>query len=122
MEELKDGLIQALLSRGRRMRSIMFEVTLIEGVNDGTKEAIEMAEFCLDMKAKVKGMKVVVNLIPFNDIGHGSYMKSPEQNVLAYQKVLVDNGVVSHIRTTRGDDENAACGQLATKKLKGNYS
>ena len=103
------------------MRALMLEVTLIEDVNDGVKEAEEMVEFCLEMMNQVKGMKLVVNLIPFNDIGHRSYRKSPDCNIAAFQRVLVDNGVKSYVRTTRGDDENAACGQLATKKLEGKY-
>eukprot|EP01083_Nonionella_stella_P252474 869817_1 len=118
MNELKEGLVEALMSRSKQMRAMMFEVTLIEDVNDGIKEAEEMVEFCLEMKNQVKGMKLVVNLIPFNDIGHRSYKKSPHSNVAALQRVLVNNGVKTYVRTTRGDDENAACGQLATKKLK----
>ena len=101
------------------MRSVMLEVTLIEDVNDGIKEAKEMVDFCLEMKDRVKGMKLVVNLIPFNDIGHPSYQKSSASHVAEFQRILVENKINTFIRTTRGDDENAACGQLATKKLKG---
>lgn len=122
MDELKEGLIQALLKRSRRMRAVMFEVTLIEGVNDGIKEAKEMVDFCLDMKERVKGMKLVVNLIPFNDIGHRSYRRSPPENVAKFQQILVENKIQTYVRTTRGDDENAACGQLATKRVKGRQS
>lgn len=121
MKELRDGLIQALNKRSKRMRALMIEVTLIDDVNDGIKEAEEMAVFCLEMMNRVNGMKLIVNLIPFNDIGHRSYRKSRELNILAYQRVLIDSGVKSYVRTTRGDDENAACGQLATKKVKGNH-
>lgn len=120
MDELKEGLIKSLITRSKRMRAVMIEVTLIEDVNDSIKEAKEMVEFCLEIKRRVQGMKLVVNLIPFNEISHGSYKKSPRNNVVAYQQELVDNGVMSYIRTTRGDDENAACGQLATKRLSRN--
>ncbi len=118
MDELREGLIHALIGRSKRMRAVMIEVTLIEDVNDGIDEAKDMVDFCLELKDRVPGMKLVVNLIPFNDISHVSYRRSPKENVAAYQQVLVENGVMSYIRTTRGDDENAACGQLATKKLK----
>ena len=118
MHELRAGLIESLMNRSKRMRSVMFEVTLIENVNDGVKEAHELVEFCNEMKSMVDGMKLVVNLIPFNDIGHGSYKRSPNENISRFQSVLIDNGVITYVRTTRGDDENAACGQLATKKLK----
>jgi len=119
MVDLKEGLIKALMGRSRRMRALMLEVTLIEDVNDGIKEAEEMVDFCLEMKERVKGMKLVVNLIPFNDIGHRSYRRSPDSHVAEFQRVLVENNLKTYVRTTRGDDENAACGQLATKKLKG---
>jgi 23S rRNA (adenine2503-C2)-methyltransferase len=119
MVDLRDGLINALMDRSRRLRGLMIEVTLIEDVNDGSKEAKDMAEFCLYIKQRVTGMKLTVNLIPFNDIGHGQYKQSPRSNIIAYQHILVDKGVTSFIRTTRGDDESAACGQLAvSKKLK----
>jgi 23S rRNA (adenine2503-C2)-methyltransferase len=118
MDELREGLINALIGRSKRMRAVMIEITLIEDVNDGIDEAKEMVDFCIELKDRVPGMKLVVNLIPFNDISHVSYRRSPKENVAAYQQVLVENGVMAYVRTTRGDDENAACGQLATKKLK----
>ncbi len=119
MHELREGLVKALMNRSKRMRSVMFEVTLIENVNDGVTEAEDLADFCKQMSKEVEGMKLVVNLIPFNDIGHASYKRSPSQNVAKFQSVLVNSGVITYVRTTRGDDNDAACGQLATKKLKG---
>jgi len=124
MEELKQGLVDAL--RGRegqagKMRGVMLEVALMEGVNDGVREAEELADFSVGLVEEVGGrtrMKVIVNLIPFNDIGHERYRTPSVERVLAFQKVLVERGVMTYVRTTRGDDESAACGQLATKKTK----
>ena len=57
---------------------------------------------------------MVVNLIPFNDIGHPSYIRPLRESILEFQRVLIDKGVFTFIRTTREDDESVACGQLAT--------
>ena len=118
MEELKSALINALLKRNKRMRATMLEITLIDGLNDGVKEAEELAEFALDMMERVPGIKVIVNLIPFNDIGHATYRQSSEDAIRNFQRVLTSKKVLTYTRTTRGDDESAACGQLATKKRK----
>jgi len=128
MAELREGLVEAMIMRkdwGNRMWSVMLEVALIDGVNDNVVEAEELADFSIDLVEEVAGreggrggLKVIVNLIPFNDIGHESYRSPSEERVLAFQKVLVDKGVLTYVRTTRGDDESAACGQLATKRTK----
>eukprot|EP00980_Cylindrotheca_fusiformis_P029817 scaffold23893_cov147-Cylindrotheca_fusiformis.AAC.1 len=60
----------------------------------------------------------MVNLIPFNDIGHGEYQKPTDGDVTAFQKHMQSQGVYTCIRATRGEDKTAACGQLATKKKK----
>lgn len=118
MEELKTALIDALQQRNKRMKATMLEVTLIDGLNDGVKEAEELAEFSLDIMERVPGIKLVVNLIPFNDIGHATYRQSSQEAILNFQRVLMSRKVLTYIRITRGDDESAACGQLATKKRK----
>lgn len=133
MVELRTGLVEALRDNrrssssskgGKKRRNVMLEVALMEGVNDGTREAEELADFSLRLVEEVEGgsdgvgMKLVVNLIPFNDIGHEKYRTPSTERVLAFQKVLVERGVRTYVRTTRGDDESAACGQLATQKIK----
>ena len=65
--------------------------------------------------------KVVVNLIPYNAIDHPTYKTPSMESVLRFQKIITDHeggGVLCYIRTTRGDEESAACGQLATSKKK----
>ena len=116
MAELRQGLIDALLERPHNFRTTMLEVALMAGVNDSEREADELASFAQAIPDSVPGCKLVVNLIPFNDIGHDLYEKPSPEAVLAFQKRLWSKGIYAHVRTTRGDDESAACGQLATKK------
>eukprot|EP00542_Grammatophora_oceanica_P014469 CAMPEP_0194045516 /NCGR_PEP_ID=MMETSP0009_2-20130614/16835_1 /TAXON_ID=210454 /ORGANISM="Grammatophora oceanica, Strain CCMP 410" /LENGTH=110 /DNA_ID=CAMNT_0038690385 /DNA_START=63 /DNA_END=395 /DNA_ORIENTATION=+ len=94
----------------------MMEVALMAGVNDQEEHADHLANFCRPLVDQVPGSKLVVNLIPFNDIGQDLYKKPSMEAVKAFQRRLWFNGIYAHIRTTRGDDESAACGQLATKK------
>lgn len=114
MAELRQGLVDALLSR--TLRTTMLEIALMKGVNDGEREADELADFCREIMNQVPGCKLICNLIPFNDIGQDRYQKPEMAQVKAFQTRLQQQGIYAHIRSTRGDDESAACGQLATKK------
>jgi len=119
MEELRNGLVRALLARPRKLRATMLEVTLLQDVNDGPREAREMADLALSIMNDVPGMKLIVNLIPWNEIYGGgtiSYKTSSRERVLEYQSILKSAGVLTYIRTTRGDKEDSACGQLTTRK------
>ena len=123
MDELREGLIQALQQRPRRLQSIMLEVTLLDGINDSTEDASDLADFCFPIHARVPNGRVVVNLIPWNDISASSgparlYRPPSQHRLLAFHRTLVDRGLRCYIRTTRGDDESAACGQLATGRNK----
>ena len=118
MEDLRLAFVEALKARSKKLRTTMLEIALIDGVNDGMEEADHLAEFALKICEDVPGAKVVVNLIPYNSIDHPTYRKPTEEAVSAFQKRLMEKGVMVYVRTTRGDDESAACGQLATKKKK----
>ena len=118
MSELRQGLIDTLLQKPKRLRTTMLEVALIEDVNDQPQAAKELAEFAQVLIDSVPGIKLVVNLIPFNDIGHPTYRTPSNDAVKKFQNILWENNVAAHVRTTRGDDESAACGQLTTKKSK----
>ena len=91
----------------RRIPTI--EYCLLSGVNDSDDHAQSLADL-------MGGFKAHVNLIPYNAIGSGltgvTYARPGRQRVLAFMGILRDRKVVSHIRDTRGDDVNAACGQL----------
>jgi len=116
MEELKEGLVQALSSRSNKLRRTMLEVALIEGVNDSDEDAKLLGAFSQSIMDEVAGSKVVVNLIPYNAIDHPTYRTPSMETVMGFQKMVTDCGVLCYVRTTRGDEDSAACGQLATKK------
>jgi len=126
MEELRDGLLHTLSLRSKRLRNTMLEITMLDGINDSPDDAQHLADFCRPFYAgpqAVKGIKLTVNLIPWNDIsaayGPASDYRPPTmERVRAFQKVLADNGILCYVRTTRGDEENAACGMLSTNKRK----
>lgn len=121
MVELRDGLIQTLKGRSKRLRNTMLEIALLDKINDSKEDALHLVQFCKPFFEEVKHIKLVVNLIPWNDIGAqfgpaSTYRKPKMSRVLDFQKVLQENGILCYIRTTRGDEENAACGMLTTKK------
>lgn len=119
VEELREGLIDALRHRSRKRRSVLIEMTMLHSLNDSVDDAIHLAAFCSVIRESVDGVKVVVNLIPWNDIRAtrgpaANYRPSSHDRVLAYQDALVRHGIRCYVRTTRGDDDLAACGQLST--------
>lgn len=86
-------------------RVLTMEYTLLKGVNDGLDQAAELAGLLRPVRCKI-------NLIPFNPFPASGYEKPEPSRVRAFQKVLMDAGVAAMLRTTRGDDIDAACGQL----------
>ena len=93
--------------------SITFEYTLMKGVNDQPAHARELAQLmrrfdnAVQMKDAAK-----VNLIPFNPFPGTRFERSDEADIRAFQKQLQDARVLTTVRRTRGDDIDAACGQL----------
>jgi len=85
---------------------ITFEYVMLSGVND----SIEHAKALLGL---VKDMPCKFNLIPFNPFPNSGYKCSERKVILEFKRVLVDAGIITTIRKTRGDDIDAACGQLA---------
>ena len=81
------------------------EYTLIAGVNDSVKQARELVALLKDFPCKI-------NLIPFNPFSLSDYRRPSKKAVRAFWQVLTESDIVSTIRTTRGDDIGAACGQL----------
>ncbi|KAL3943066.1 MAG: hypothetical protein SGBAC_002843 [Bacillariaceae sp.] len=123
MSDLREGLITTLQGRSKRLRNLMLEVALIGGVNDSKEDALHLAQFCQPFFEEVKNIKLFVNLIPWNDIGEATgpastYKKPSMEQVIQYQNVLREHDILCYIRTTRGDEENAACGMLTTRKKK----
>lgn len=90
---------------------ITFEYCMLDGVNDSPEQARELLEL---VRARAKGaVWCKFNLIPFNPFAASGLLRSPQQRVLVFAKILSDGGVVTTVRKTRGDDIDAACGQLA---------
>ena len=118
MEELRQGLIDALAVRPKHLRTTMLEVALMEDVNDGIREAEELAQFARGIIEAVPDSKLVVNLIPYNPTEHSRFKKPSEERVKMFQTHLWSEGIYAHVRSTRGDEKSAACGQLATKRAK----
>jgi 23S rRNA (adenine2503-C2)-methyltransferase len=86
---------------------ITFEYCMLDGVNDQPEHARELVQL-------VKGrVSCKINLIPFNPFPASGLTRSPHKQVLAFAKILGDAGIVTTVRKTRGDDIDAACGQLA---------
>jgi len=89
-------------------RFITFEYVMLRDVNDSLAHADELAELLLDKPAKV-------NLIPFNPFPDTRYQRSSADTIVHFQNRLRQRGLVATTRKTRGDDIDAACGQLAGK-------
>ncbi|RZU47544.1 23S rRNA m(2)A-2503 methyltransferase [Fluviicoccus keumensis] len=86
-------------------RKITMEYVMLDGVNDHPEHARQLIRLLKDVPSKI-------NLIPFNPFPHAPYGRSPRSQILAFQKLLVEAGYICTIRATRGDDIDAACGQL----------
>jgi 23S rRNA (adenine2503-C2)-methyltransferase len=87
-------------------RSVTFEYVMLDGVNDKPEHARQLALL-------LKGRPAKLNLIPFNAFPGTRYRRSPAAAILKFRDILNDHGVIATIRRTRGDDIDAACGQLA---------
>jgi 23S rRNA (adenine2503-C2)-methyltransferase len=91
-----------------KRRRIMFEYTLLEGINDSDKEAYQLA-------AKLRSIPCKINLLAYNESEGLPYRSPPRHRLLAFQEILRQNHYSVFIRSSRGADIAAACGQLAGK-------
>ena len=126
-QELALALAVALRRRAPKRRRLLVECVLIDGVNDAQEHADAIAALveplhaaCFQAGRKSKRTGVLVNLIPFNPVagagfpGGAAFRAPTRDTVLSFQERLRSWGVWASIRQQRGDDEDAACGQLAT--------
>mgnify|MGYP001318108520 FL=1 len=104
IQELIDS-VKRYVDRCSDKRVTTIEYILIEDVNDSLELAEELCELLRQLPCKV-------NLIPFNSFSESEYKTPSGNRVKRFQKYLQDNGYVTTIRSTRGDDIMAACGQL----------
>jgi 23S rRNA (adenine2503-C2)-methyltransferase len=86
-------------------RNVTFEYVMLDAVNDRPEHARQLA-------ALLKGHPAKVNLIPFNTFPGTQYRCSSDEAIERFRDLLLKGGVIATIRRTRGDDIDAACGQL----------
>lgn len=106
LKELLDACRQYELGPGRR---ITFEYVMLKGLNDSRSDAQRILKL-------LDGIPSKVNLIPFNPHPASPYLRPELPEVLAFQKYLLDRGMTTTIRISKGPDILAACGQLRSKE------
>lgn len=108
LPDLMDAVRYYIEKTGRR---VSFEYGLFGGVNDQVEHAEELAKL-------IKGVKCHVNLIPVNYVPERDYVRTPKDQIFAFEKTLKNHGVNVTIRREHGHDIDAACGQLRAKERK----
>ncbi|HEV2701631.1 MAG TPA: radical SAM protein [Steroidobacteraceae bacterium] len=91
-------------------RNVTFEYVMLDGVNDSPGQARELARL-------LRGHPAKLNLIPFNPFPGTRYQRSPLSAIQRFRDELIRGGILATIRRTRGDDIDAACGQLAGRVI-----
>jgi 23S rRNA (adenine2503-C2)-methyltransferase len=102
--------LEALMAAVKRYplasrQQVFFEYVMLEDVNDSAEHARALA-------ALLRGVKAKVNLIPFNDWEGSHFRRPPLARILAFQSILLDAGLTTTVRWSKGEDIGAACGQL----------
>ena len=94
----------------KHKRSVTFEYTLIDGVNDHPEQARALVKLLRTVPSKL-------NLIPFNPFPGTQYKCSSKERIEQFQQIVMRGGLIATVRKTRGEDIDAACGQLVGKVL-----
>ena len=92
---------------------ITFEYCMLDGVNDSDAQAHALLALVRGDAQNETGVSCKFNLIPFNPFPESGLTCSPRERVAAFARILQDGGVITTVRKTRGQDIDAACGQLA---------
>ncbi|WP_369700024.1 23S rRNA (adenine(2503)-C(2))-methyltransferase RlmN [Bacillus sp. AFS041924] len=108
LPDLMDAVRYYVEKTGRR---VTFEYGLFGGENDQVEHAEELSKL-------LKGVKCHVNLIPVNYVPERNYVRTPKEQIFAFEKVLKNNNINVTIRREQGHDIDAACGQLRAKERK----
>jgi 23S rRNA (adenine2503-C2)-methyltransferase len=90
---------------GDKRRKVTFEYVMLDGVNDSDAQARALIRI-------LQGVPAKVNLIPFNPFPQTRYRRSPPERIERFRQLLLKSGLIAITRKTRGDDIDAACGQL----------
>lgn len=107
LAELIDSIKFYLENTNRR---VTFEYLLLAGINDTEQNAKELKDL-------LKGLNAYINLIPYNEVQENDYHTSSEENALRFYDLLKKENVAVTLRQKRGDDIDAACGQLRAKEM-----
>ena len=107
LDQLLNSCKKYLKNKSKR-HTITIEYILIDGVNDSIENARELVKV-------LKGLSCKVNLIPFNPFDGSKYSRSIESTTHAFQNFLIQQGMITTLRITRGDAIDGACGQLVGK-------
>ena len=107
LEELIPACHRFIEKQNARTR-ITFEYVMLDGVNDTEQHARELIKL-------LKGIPTLMNLIPFNPFKGSGYKTSSRKQVDRFSNILMESGMTTVVRRTRGDDIDAACGQLVGK-------
>ncbi|SIO23085.1 23S rRNA (adenine(2503)-C(2))-methyltransferase RlmN [Algoriphagus halophilus] len=105
IEELGEALKYWYQKTGRK---VTYEYVIWDGVNDDERHAKALAKFCKIIPSKV-------NIIQYNPIDEGEFRQAKQEAVDMYVKILESQGIIAKVRKSRGQDIDAACGQLANK-------
>jgi 23S rRNA (adenine2503-C2)-methyltransferase len=105
LEELADALAHWYK---KTKRKVTYEYVVWRNLNDTAAHAQALLKFCRRVPCKV-------NLIEYNPIDDGAFQQASAEAIALYQQLLESNGIVARIRKSRGQDIDAACGQLANK-------
>jgi 23S rRNA (adenine2503-C2)-methyltransferase len=102
--------LEALMAAVRRYplaprQRVFFEYVMLEDVNDTAEDAGRLGRL-------LRGIRAKVNLIPFNDWEGSGFRRPPLARILAFQAILLDAGITTTVRWSKGEDIGAACGQL----------
>jgi len=102
--------LEALMAAVKRYplasrQRLFFEYVMLEDVNDSAEDARALVRL-------LRGVKAKVNLIPFNGWDGAAFRRPPLPRILAFQGILLDAGVTTTVRWSKGEDIGAACGQL----------
>lgn len=89
-------------------RKVTYEYVIWDGINDDEAHARALVKFCKHIPSKV-------NIIQYNPIDEGEFRQASQESVDMYIRILEQNGIVAKVRKSRGQDIDAACGQLANK-------
>ena len=92
----------------KHKRTVTFEYTMIDGVNDHPEHARKLVKLLRTVPSKL-------NLIPFNPFPGTKYRCSSQERIIQFQQIVMKGGLIAMVRKTRGEDIDAACGQLVGK-------